>query len=104
MTTGIRVAQFDGEPSTTSQPISIAHETFGDPSHPAVLLTMGFGTQMLGWDADFCRLLAARGRGPVDPPTIREPHAWKPHEQADQRRPIRQSGTDPCRGRVTHAR
>ena len=38
------------------------HETFGDPSDPAVLLVMGFGTQMLGWDADFCRLLAARGR------------------------------------------
>jgi pimeloyl-ACP methyl ester carboxylesterase len=62
MTTGIRVARFDGEPSPPSQPISIAYETFGDPSHPAVLLTMGFGTQMLGWDADFCRLLAARGR------------------------------------------
>src|SRR4051794_5131433 len=23
---------------------------------------MGFGTQLLGWDADFCRLLAAQGR------------------------------------------
>ena len=23
---------------------------------------MGFGTQLLGWDADFCRMLAARGR------------------------------------------
>jgi pimeloyl-ACP methyl ester carboxylesterase len=42
--------------------IAIAYETFGDPSEPAVLLVMGFGTQMLGWDADFCRLLAARGR------------------------------------------
>src|SRR3954451_1742910 len=42
--------------------IAIAYETFGDPSDPAVLLVMGFGTQMLGWDADFCHLLAARGR------------------------------------------
>ena len=42
--------------------IAIAYETFGDPSDPAVLLVMGFGTQMLGWDANFCRLLAARGR------------------------------------------
>src|SRR3954470_13587973 len=42
--------------------IAIAYETFGDPSDPAVLLVMGFGTQMLGWDADFCRMLAARGR------------------------------------------
>src|SRR4051794_3114143 len=42
--------------------IAIAYETFGDPSDPAVLLVMGFGTQLLGWDAEFCRLLAARGR------------------------------------------
>ena len=33
-----------------------------DPGDPAVLLVMGFGTQLLGWDADFCRMLAARGR------------------------------------------
>lgn len=46
----------------TSSGIVLEYETFGDPSDPAVLLVMGFGTQMLGWDADFCRLLAARGR------------------------------------------
>src|SRR4051794_36532880 len=53
-------------PSAAQQPtpgkaIAIVHETFGDPSDPAVLLVMGFGTQMLGWDAVFCQLLAARG-------------------------------------------
>jgi pimeloyl-ACP methyl ester carboxylesterase len=42
--------------------IAIEYETFGDPSHPAVLLVMGFGTQLIGWDADFCRMLASRGR------------------------------------------
>ncbi|MFL5844441.1 MAG: alpha/beta fold hydrolase [Solirubrobacteraceae bacterium] len=42
--------------------ITIEHQTFGDPSHPAVLLVMGFGTQLLGWDADFCDMLAGRGR------------------------------------------
>src|SRR3954454_6944419 len=42
--------------------VTIEHETFGDSSDPAVLLIMGFGTQLLGWDADFCRLLAGRGR------------------------------------------
>jgi len=47
---------------TSRKAVEIAYETFGDPSDPAVLLVMGFGTQMLGWDADFCRLLAARGR------------------------------------------
>ena len=39
----------------------IEYEVFGDPIDPAVLLVMGFGTQLLGWDVDFCRLLAARG-------------------------------------------
>jgi pimeloyl-ACP methyl ester carboxylesterase len=42
--------------------VTITYETFGDAAHPPVLLVMGFGTQLLGWDADFCRMLAARGR------------------------------------------
>lgn len=46
----------------SSRALAVAYETFGDPSDPAVLLVMGFGTQMLGWDAQFCGLLAARGR------------------------------------------
>ena len=46
----------------TSSGIVIEYDTFGDPADPAVLLIMGFGTQLLGWDAEFCRLLAARGR------------------------------------------
>src|SRR6478672_1694029 len=60
-------AKPDTEPAvkltdTRSKPITIEFETFGAPGDPAVLLVMGFGTQMLGWDADFCRMLAARGR------------------------------------------
>ena len=47
---------------THSEGVKIEHKTLRDPSHPAVLLVMGFGTQLLGWDADFCRMLAARGR------------------------------------------
>ena len=46
----------------TSNGIVIEYETFGDPADPAILLIMGFGTQLLGWDAEFCRLLAGRGR------------------------------------------
>ncbi|WP_424217311.1 alpha/beta fold hydrolase (plasmid) [Streptomyces sp. BI20] len=42
--------------------LSLAYEGFGDPGDPAVLLVMGFGTQMLGWHEEFCRALAARGR------------------------------------------
>lgn len=46
----------------TSSGIVIEYDTFGDPADPAILLIMGFGTQLLGWDADLCRLLAAQGR------------------------------------------
>ena len=46
----------------TGNGVEIEYEIFGDPAHPAVLLVMGFGTQLLGWDADFCRQLAERGR------------------------------------------
>jgi pimeloyl-ACP methyl ester carboxylesterase len=41
--------------------IEIAYEEFGDPSDPAMLLIMGLGVQMLGWDEELCRMLAARG-------------------------------------------
>jgi pimeloyl-ACP methyl ester carboxylesterase len=41
--------------------IEIAYEEFGDPDDQAVLLVMGLGVQMLGWDTEFCELLAAEG-------------------------------------------
>jgi pimeloyl-ACP methyl ester carboxylesterase len=41
--------------------IEIAYEAFGDSAHPTVLLIMGLGVQMLGWDEEFCRMLAGRG-------------------------------------------
>src|SRR3954453_17930168 len=41
--------------------VELAYETFGDPSHPAMLLVMGLATQMLGWRAAFCEQIAARG-------------------------------------------
>jgi pimeloyl-ACP methyl ester carboxylesterase len=39
----------------------VCYETFGDPADPALLLTMGWATQMLGWHDDFCAALAERG-------------------------------------------
>lgn len=39
----------------------IAYDTFGSPGDPAMLLVMGLGMQMLGWDERFCALLAERG-------------------------------------------
>jgi pimeloyl-ACP methyl ester carboxylesterase len=41
--------------------IEIAYESFGDPADPTLLLVMGLGMQMLGWDEEFCELLAGRG-------------------------------------------
>jgi pimeloyl-ACP methyl ester carboxylesterase len=38
----------------------VCYETFGDPADPALLLTMGLATQMLGWHEDFCAELAGR--------------------------------------------
>src|SRR4051794_26838074 len=41
--------------------VELAYETFGDPTHPAMLLVMGLATQMLGWRTAFCEELAHRG-------------------------------------------
>jgi pimeloyl-ACP methyl ester carboxylesterase len=41
--------------------VEICYETFGDPEAPAMLLTMGLATQMLGWHEEFCAALADRG-------------------------------------------
>ena len=41
--------------------LEIAYETFGDPSDETMLLIMGLGVQMLGWDEGFCTTLAGRG-------------------------------------------
>jgi pimeloyl-ACP methyl ester carboxylesterase len=41
--------------------ITLCYETFGDPADETALLIMGLGTQMIAWQEDFCRDLAARG-------------------------------------------
>jgi pimeloyl-ACP methyl ester carboxylesterase len=46
---------------TVSGDVELCYETFGDPADPAMLLTMGLATQMLGWHEDFCAALAERG-------------------------------------------
>lgn len=42
--------------------LEIEYETFGSPSHPALLLIMGLGAQLIGWDEELCQGLAAAGR------------------------------------------
>ena len=41
--------------------IEICYEIFGDAAAEPMLLIMGLGAQMIHWDDDFCRQLAARG-------------------------------------------
>jgi pimeloyl-ACP methyl ester carboxylesterase len=46
---------------TVDGDIELCYETFGDPEAPAMLLTMGLATQMLGWHEDLCAAIADRG-------------------------------------------
>jgi pimeloyl-ACP methyl ester carboxylesterase len=48
-------------PRAHANGIEIEYETFGDPSNPAILLIMGLGIQMLGWQEAFCQMLVDRG-------------------------------------------
>jgi pimeloyl-ACP methyl ester carboxylesterase len=41
--------------------ITIAYETFGDPTDPPVVLVTGLAVQMLVWPEEMCEQLAARG-------------------------------------------
>jgi pimeloyl-ACP methyl ester carboxylesterase len=41
--------------------IDLCYEIFGDAGAEPMLLIMGLGAQMIHWDDDFCRQLAARG-------------------------------------------
>jgi pimeloyl-ACP methyl ester carboxylesterase len=41
--------------------VNLCYEIFGDASAEPMLLIMGLGAQMIHWDDDFCRQLAARG-------------------------------------------
>jgi pimeloyl-ACP methyl ester carboxylesterase len=49
------------EETCTVGDVELCFERFGDPDHPAMLLVMGLGTQMLGWHEDLCVQLAERG-------------------------------------------
>ena len=41
--------------------IEIEYDTFGSPTDPALLLVMGLGMQLTGWEPGLCTLLAERG-------------------------------------------
>jgi len=44
-----------------SNGIELEYETFGSATAPTILLVMGLGMQLLGWDPELCRRLADRG-------------------------------------------
>uniref|UniRef100_A0A7S1JAS6 AB hydrolase-1 domain-containing protein n=1 Tax=Eutreptiella gymnastica TaxID=73025 RepID=A0A7S1JAS6_9EUGL len=46
---------------TSRADIELFYETFGDPKDEALILIMGLGAQMLGWDERLCENLAAKG-------------------------------------------
>lgn len=41
--------------------ITIEYETFGEASHPALLLISGFSAQLTSWNENLCKLFAAQG-------------------------------------------
>ncbi len=47
--------------NTTANGLTIEYETTGDPSHPALLLVMGLGGQLVYWPDGFCLALADQG-------------------------------------------
>jgi pimeloyl-ACP methyl ester carboxylesterase len=47
-------------PNVTANEIQIEYDTFGDPSSSPLLLIMGLGEQMIGWDEELCKQLASR--------------------------------------------
>src|SRR5260370_1309565 len=48
-------------PRTRANGIDIEYDTFGDLKDAPLLLVMGLGAQMISWEEDFCKQLAARG-------------------------------------------
>lgn len=48
-------------PKAQANGIELFYDEHGDPKGPPLLLVMGLGMQLIGWDARFVRLLAERG-------------------------------------------
>ena len=55
----ISEVEYTPEKTIAANGIEINFDTFGNPSHPALVLIMGLGMQMIGWDNEFCARLAA---------------------------------------------
>jgi pimeloyl-ACP methyl ester carboxylesterase len=49
------------EKFVTANGLTLCCQSFGRPGDPALVLIMGMGAQMIGWDEDFCAAIAGRG-------------------------------------------
>ena len=56
------MAVHHGERMVAGNGIEICTDSFGDPADSAILLVMGAGGSMLGWQDEFCERLADGGR------------------------------------------
>ena len=56
-----RDAHLDRSSTIVANGVELAYQCFGDLSCPAMLLVMGLGAQMIGWDDGLCGMLAAHG-------------------------------------------
>lgn len=50
-----------GEKVVRANGLNLCYEAFGNPADPPLILVMGMGAQMVGWDDELCELLASRG-------------------------------------------
>lgn len=48
-------------PNARANGVELEYDTFGDPADAPLLLISGLGVQMIGWDQQFCELLASPG-------------------------------------------
>jgi proline iminopeptidase len=48
-------------PAIEANGLTLEYESLGDPAHPAILLVMGLGMQMIMWPDALCEMLVARG-------------------------------------------
>jgi pimeloyl-ACP methyl ester carboxylesterase len=49
------------EQLVNSNGLTLNFDSFGDPQHPAIILIMGLGTQMIFWHDEFCKQIAVMG-------------------------------------------
>lgn len=53
--------EYHPERRTRVGEVELAHDAFGDPADPPVMMVMGIGAQLVAWPEGFCERLAANG-------------------------------------------